>query len=222
MNIGIEEARPPYVVFETRAEEDRQASIEAGQVVYKNVDYAIITPQGSRDRIERVAEEWLKKIQEDSQGYDPRFPPQWVRHYRDAYQAFKDEKEAPVLGTALRDWPAITPAQIKNLATLHVRSVEDIAGANEETLQRIGMGARDLQNRARNWLRAAEGPGKLAEEVSSLQSANAGLKARNEELSSQLSQLAQRLSFLEANGGTAIQQSQPLPKFDEDGDPTFN
>ena len=44
----IMQARPPYVQFEMRAVEDRQASIDAGHYVAKDVAYAIITPAGSR------------------------------------------------------------------------------------------------------------------------------------------------------------------------------
>lgn len=39
--VQIAEARPPYVTFEFRAEEDRAASIEAGHYVSKDVAYAL-------------------------------------------------------------------------------------------------------------------------------------------------------------------------------------
>ena len=45
--------RPPFVNFEVRAEEDRTASIEQGHYVAVDVDYALITPAGSRDCVER-------------------------------------------------------------------------------------------------------------------------------------------------------------------------
>lgn len=218
MNIGIAEQRPPYVVFETRSMEDRQASIDAGRIIYKDVDFAIITPQGSKDRIEQVALEWLAKIEKEAA--HGRFHPDWPRQYRRAYQDFLEDKDPQVDGTPLKDWPILSPAQIRNFNAINLRSVEDIANANEETIMRMGMGARDLQNRARNYLKVSSGDSKVAENVSRLESENEGLKKRNEELSSQMAQLAQRLAFLEANGGGQIQS--PMPREDENGDLNFN
>lgn len=217
MTIGIAEPRPPYVSFETRSVEDRQASIDAGRMIYKDVDFALITPQGSKDRFERIASEWLAHIEVESR--QDRFDPRWVDLFKRNYQNFLDNKEPEVDGTSLKDWPSVTPAQIKNFHAINVRSVEDIANANEETIMRMGMGARELQNRARNWIKASEGPGKLAEQISSLQVENEGLKHRNSELTTQIAQLSQRLAFLEANGGSAIQA--PPQKEDEHGDLTF-
>ena len=40
--------RPCYIEFELRADEDRNASIEAGMPVFKDVEYAKFTPAGSQ------------------------------------------------------------------------------------------------------------------------------------------------------------------------------
>lgn len=197
-NIGIQQDLPPYVTFETRAEEDRQASIDAGHMVYRNVDYAIITPRGSKDRIERVAHEWLAHIDRESR--QDRFDPAWVAGYRKNYQFWKDGQEAPVEGTALTQWPGLSPAQIKNFANINVRSVEDIASANEETISRMGQGARDLKNRAINWLQSSKEVGKVAEQFSALQAENTRLGEMNDLLVQKQAQLESRLAFLESGG----------------------
>lgn len=69
---AVAEARPPYVMFETRAVEDRAASLEKGHYVTRDVDYAIITPMGSKDRTERVIKEWFDQLQQ--QVAEGRFP----------------------------------------------------------------------------------------------------------------------------------------------------
>jgi hypothetical protein len=51
-----DELKPPYVRFEVRSVEDRTASIESGHYVGKDVIFAIVTPAGTRDRIEREAD----------------------------------------------------------------------------------------------------------------------------------------------------------------------
>src|SRR6476620_1808527 len=111
MEVGIAEARPPYVEFEVRPVEDRDASIAAGCWQGKDVDWVIITPMGSKDRIERIAEEWLEKITNDAK--NGRMPSEWVSGYKTAYKMWKEGQEVPLNGTAISNWPAASPAQIK-------------------------------------------------------------------------------------------------------------
>jgi hypothetical protein len=199
MSIGIAENLPPYVVFETRAEEDRQASIEAGHMVYKNIDYVIITPRGSKDRIERVVSEWLAHIDKESR--QDRFDPRWVSGYRASYKLWQEGQEVPPEGTALNQWPGLSPAQVKNFNNLNVRSIEDVAAANEETLARMGHGARDLKARAIQWLESSKSVGQVSEQISSLKSENARLIDRNTDLQTKMEELSRRLASLETLGG---------------------
>jgi len=85
--------RPPYVQFEMRAVEDRQASIEQGHYVATDVAYALVTPAGSKDRVERVVEEWF--LQLEQQVREERFPPAWFKAYKEAFAAWKEGNESP-------------------------------------------------------------------------------------------------------------------------------
>lgn len=178
------EDRPPYVRFEVRAEEDRQASIEAGHYVGKDVDYVLVTPMGSKDCIERRVDEWFAKLQQDvSEG---RCPQEWYNGFKAGYENWRAGKEAPVNGTPIADWPPISPAQFKTLQSIGVRTVEDLAAANEEVISRVGMGARALKQKAVDWLASAKSGGKVAEDISALRAELANLKARNESLEKQI------------------------------------
>lgn len=191
------EERPPYVRFEIRAEEDRQASLDAGHYVALDVHYALITPMGSKDCIERKADEWFAKLKQDVE--EGRCPREWLAGFREAYKDWCDGREAPVNGTAITDWPPASPAQVKTLLALHIRTVEDLAAANEEVLSRVGMGGRALKQRAADWLSSAASTGKTSGELSALKAANADLKARNEQLERQLQELSLRVEGLAAN-----------------------
>lgn len=158
--VGMMQERPAYVEFELRAMEDREKSIEAGHAVYKDVAYAIVTPPGGNLVTEKNAEKWLADLQKRN---DPN-----ARHYQASYDAWKAGLEAPVDGTRVEDWPSITPAQIKQLRAGGVRTVEDLAAANENTVNRIGMGGRALKQKAQAWLDSASGAGKAAEELNAL------------------------------------------------------
>ena len=190
--IEIAKDRPPYVTFEFRAEEDREASIAAGHFVSRDIAYALITPMGSKDRIERVAEDWFVKLAGDVQ--ENRFPAEWLRAFRGAFEDWKAGRATPVSGTAIENWPPASPSQVKTLLDLKVRTVEDLSVANEETLARIGMGGRGLKQKAIDWLASAKDVGKLAEELSALRAQNSDLRQRNADLEGKLNALIAKLS----------------------------
>lgn len=161
-----EKARPPYVMFEVRSVEDREASIEAGHYVGKDVNYAIVTPSGSKDRIEKVAEEWLANMEEGVK--QERIPGEWLEAYTKKYETWKETREVPEDGTPILSWPALSPSQAKAILDANVRTLEDLVAANESTLAAIGMGARALKEKAKAWLDSAQDTGKTAEELDSL------------------------------------------------------
>jgi hypothetical protein len=182
MSIEIKDARPPYVEFVQVPEEDREQTIETGSLTYKDVDFAHITPMGSKDRIERRVSDWFELLEREVAA--DRFPREWLTQYKAAYAAWKEGKEIPIEGTPLITWPVVSPAQLKTLVSLKLRSVEDLAQANEETLRRIGMGGVELKQRAANWLKAASG-GKIAEQLTALQIRLTQLEERNKTLEEQ-------------------------------------
>lgn len=188
--------RPPFVTFEVKPEEDRTASIETGHYVAKDVDYACITPAGSKDRVERVVDDWFAYL-EDQVGQG-RFPREWLAGYREKYRLWKQGQELPLEGTPIRTWSVASPAQVKMLLDLHVLTVEDLVSANEETLSRLGMGGRDLQRRARDWVKASSDVGKVVSELSATKLALEAATQRSESLESQIQQLQAQVARLAA------------------------
>lgn len=193
-------------MFETKSVEDRAASIEAGHYVGKDVDYAYITPAGSKDRIERVVSEWLPQVRVDvEQG---RLPQEWADHYNRIYRSFKEGTAAPVNGIPVKDWPGLSPSMFKTLQSLHLLAIEDVAAANEETIARLGMGGRALVQRARDYIAASKDVGQVAERASATAAELEASKAREASLREQVAAMQGQLAALAA--GTGIQLD-PLP-----------
>lgn len=190
------EAKPPYVVFENRPIEDRAASIAAGHYVGKDVTYAIITPQGSKDRIEKLADEWLKDL--ETAVREDRFPAQWLQSYRSIYADWKAGREIPTEGTPILTWPAVSRSQADACLNMNIRTVEDLANANEAALTGIGMGARALKERANAWLQSANETGKVAAELEQLRTENAQQKVTIETLTKDKAQLEAKVQELES------------------------
>lgn len=175
----IKEDRPAYVRFEQRPIEDRNASIAAGAFRSKDTTFAIITPAGTTDELERIADDWFVMLAQ--QAREGKVNPTFVDRYKAVFEAFKKGEEAPLEGTAIKDWSVLSPAQRKNVIAGRIYTVEDLAQATESALTAIGMGARELKVKAITWLAAANGPGKLMEKMTALEKDNEALKHTVEE-----------------------------------------
>lgn len=160
--------RPPFIQFEDRLEEDRQATIDAGHLVQKTVHYIIVRAKGSKDTNERPVQEWLDYCKKEAE--KGRWPWAWLDAHKQAYENYKKGMEIPVNGFPVRQWGAINRAQIENLVSCGVLTVEDMAAANEQCMQRIGMGAVELKRRAQDWVRANTGQlAEITQQVTALQ-----------------------------------------------------
>ena len=155
------------IKFETRAVEDKRATAAEGHVVLRNEDWITFLID---DRTEvpmpieqaRSSSEW------------PNIEPK--------YAAWKANDEEPEDGFPLKSWPQVTEAEWQTLRRLHVTTVEALANAPDNVLDRYGPGARGLQEKARAWLRAATDTGKLAEQIRLMEGENISLKGQIAEL----------------------------------------
>jgi hypothetical protein len=169
-------ARPPYIRFERRAIEKRKTVEEGGMPYYVDVDFALVTPHGSKDVLEKIVDEWFPRLAEECR--QGRFNNAWLTAYKEAYHAWKNDQEPPLNGTSVKMWPVASPAEVQQLLAMRCLTVEDLAAANEEMLGRIGMGARSLKQRAVDWLTGKSGQGPLIAQLEAMRQTIAGLEAR--------------------------------------------
>ena len=180
--------RPPYVKFEERAFEDRSASEKEGRYIATAVDFVVIRQVGSRDTVECDAQQWLKQIKKD-----PGFHPDWVDQFEKQYRAYKSGQEITPNGTHVKMWPTISKAQCDMLLNANLRTVEDVAQASESALMNVGIGARELQQKARAWLATAEDHGKGAQELTALRVTTEAQAAQIEELKRLVNELGAKI-----------------------------
>jgi hypothetical protein len=189
-----EKGSRPHVRFESRPVEDRIATVREGRKMYKDVDWVIVTPAGGKDVREDHAESWLAKIEGQAQAgmYDW----EWARDFKKMYEMFKEGKELPVNGTPLAMCTTLfSPAEIANCGAVNVRTLEDLANANEEALGRIGMGARALKTRAQEAVKAGEGK-ESAIRIEALQVENDSLKQRVEDLTAVVEEMREQMAMM--------------------------
>lgn len=167
-------------IFAVEAIQNNFRSEQEGRPVYDDVEMVrIIIPGDRRTEVyERV-----------NSGHRERY---WVQ-----YQAFKDNVEAPVSGTPIEEWPPLSPAAAKNLRYLNIRTVEALASVSDTVLGEIGMGARELREKAQQWLAS----------VSDVRPALAAAKADNDALREQLQQMQAQMAQIQQQVNT-----DPAPK----------
>ena len=186
-----DEDRPAYVRFERRAVKDNEATLREGHYVSKDEDYALVTPPYSKDCVIKKADKWFEYVKK--QVASGRVPMAHQELWEKTYARWQDGQEAPVDGTSIKDWNAISPAQCQNLINAGCRTIEDLAAANDEAMRRLGMGANDLRNKAKAWLQAAKDHGPLTEEVTHLKNKNKQLEGTIESLQDQIKRFEIRM-----------------------------
>lgn len=68
------------------------------------------------------------------------------------YEAFKAGEDTPLDGYPLAEWPPVTKAIVKTLASVHIRTLEDLVAAPETELKRIGPMFYNLKFKAKEFL----------------------------------------------------------------------
>lgn len=148
--MSFEDFSPPKAVIRARfyveAQHNGAKSDVAGHAVYDDVEMVEMVIPGDQRTV--VAERVKAHHKE-----------RWPNEYR----AFKEDREAPVEGTPLEAWAYLSPAQVATFKAINLRTVEDIAGCSDGHLNNLGLGGRDIRERARQFIKTQEGVAPLAE-----------------------------------------------------------
>jgi len=186
-DVNGREDRPAYVRFEIVPVEDKAASEAAGHYVGRDVEFALITPPYSKDIFKIKVPQWKLNMKQDVA--NGRLPEAWMDKYLEAYSKWKAGQEIPLNGTPIKGWGVISPSQQEMLIRMNILTVEDLSRMTMEGLQRIGMGAVDLKNKATGWLAQLNDKGPLTQKIAAVMAENDLLKNSVESLQKQVEKL---------------------------------
>lgn len=160
--------QPPFVRFDwVESGINAEATKTAGRPVPAVKPFAFIMQHGSKDVIERDAEEWLAA--KDAEARDGRYNQEWVERFHKQYDAFLKHEELPAEGTPIRTWPAPNREQVFRLLALGIQTVEQLSAIPDSGLSNVGLDGRNLRDLARNFIEAGHGAAGLAKKVSDLE-----------------------------------------------------
>lgn len=154
--------------------------------IYKDLDFVKIHTPGNQLNIIDVPVD---------EGHKAQFPREWAR-----YQNGKGSDENPI-GTPLAQWPQLRRSQVEELRALKFFSVEQIAGASDEAIMKIGMcGGKSpmgLREDAKKFLHVAKGAAESAK-------FDDELKKRDDEINALKKQMEELLAAQSGKGSNTL------------------
>ncbi len=201
--VSVFDKRPPFVRFEEREIGlDAAATEREGRPIPRVQILALITPHGSKDVVEQVAEVWLEKIR--GQAMAQQYPLEWSNFFRAQFEEWRKGNELPREGTPVKTWQMCTREASKRLIAIGITTVEDLAAYPDSGLGEIGMDGRYLRDMARGWINEAKDKGANAK---ALADANVEIERLNAKIGSQ----SERISRLESKI-EALAESEETPR----------
>jgi hypothetical protein len=160
------------VTFYKRSMEQKDDSIAAGRPIFKEFDFVrICVPGDNLTEIDTYAND----------GHKVRFPRQWA-HYQNQTAGHEQ-----IIGTPIEEWTIISRSQADELKGIKFATVESVANASDQQLQRIGMIAGmspfAFRDKAKAFLNLAEKVGDVNQresEIEKLRLENETLKAESD------------------------------------------
>lgn len=174
--------------FYKRAIKDNYKSLQEGRPIFMDVNYVEIMTPGGNLNIVDVPVRAEHKI---------RFPREWA-----IFQNSQSDEQ--IIGTRVDEWPLVTRAQAEELKGAKFFTVEQIAGASDEQMQRLGMAAQMLKQKAVAFLAKANDTAQTQKQVEEL--------AKRDQQINDLTATVQRLAHqIEQMQGNPV-QTEPKPK----------
>lgn len=188
--------RSLHVEFYTKPVFQKKESHEQGREIYKDVEYCRIRFPGDKNKvIDQPAHDkvYLDKESGRRMSYADRF----YQHY----EIFKHGEGEQVIGTPLRVAAIMTPAKCEEFAYMGVRTVEQLASVADGTLRKMGMGARDYRDKARDYLERHNSGAAQVEE----------LRKTNETLMERLTRMEEELAaFRDDKVPQHVREAEPV------------
>ena len=192
MSPSIFDKRPPFVRFEERELGiDPTQSEAAGRPIPRVVVMACITPHGSKDVVEKIAEEWLAQIR--AKALKGEYPLEWSNFFAESFKEYQKGNELPREGTPIATWQLITREASSRLRGLGISTVEDLAEMPDSNLGTIGMDGRYWRDQAKGWINEGKDKGINARAIANANAEISELKAQLERSNAKIEKLAKRL-----------------------------
>ena len=156
-----------HVEFFAESVEDRGASRKAGRPIFKEIERVRIMFPGDNKR-KPVFNAHERAGLHPETGAEVTYAEMYPAHY----EAFKKQVELIGDGTPLGELPGMPGSKVKEYKAVNIHTIEAMAGLDDRTVQKLGMGTRSWKDKAVAWL-----SGDSLSEIEKLKNEIASLKA---------------------------------------------
>lgn len=146
--------------FKTMTCKDEPKSIAAGRPIFVDIEIVEVRIAGSKDtmvaRVHDLRPEWVV----DEETGDQRqltYAETWPRQF----EQFKLKQQQTKSGTPLDYVPFLTPAKRAELRAFNIYTIEALAEIDGQPLKNLGIGGRELKNRAIEYLASSSHDGTI-------------------------------------------------------------
>ena len=201
-----------------RMEFERKFRVRNGKPAEYDIVHVYQPGESQRSKTPLMVAEVLR-VREDGDPDNPAWLAARIR--RDAvlpaYEAWKKGEELPTDGTPIGAWPGITPDQAAGLKAAGLRSIEEVANANDALMSKIPLpNVRGLKELAANFL-AGSDRAKVAASLADKDRELAEMREQLEELRQlTIASMQAADSDLEADGSEAPRRRGRPPKIHDE------
>lgn len=179
----------PYVAFYTETIPDPVKTKEDNIARFKDQDFVVVTvPGDTKSNFKDKVQAFFQKKQDEINA--GRIPREWVEKWKRDYDLYAQGKEIPLDGTPIKGWKLISGAQQEELVRMNIRTVEELSNMSDDAKRNFGMGALELQRKAKAWLEQNQSHESGAIKLASL-------TKENESLQGQVKLLVEKMEELE-------------------------
>lgn len=200
-----------FVLFDSKAVEDEEASRREGRPIFHDVDYIRIGQPGDASNIvHRPITDCGFRGQTCAQKRDGKHVPCDLHRFPRAYAAYKgglDQHAAT--GTPLSAWPVLSKAQVEELKHFRVHTVEQLAELADSAIQNIGP-IQSLKQQAKAFIEAAKGGQPIARLAAELNERDEQIAALQQAMKEQAAKIDALLA-----ARTQVPPAPPAPAVDQ-------
>jgi len=179
-------------LFKTMARENKFKSLIEGRPIYEDIEVVEIRKPGSRDYSVHPATEVSHWQDDPNTGGQTQIT--YAERFAKQYRQFKQQATQTKVGTPLAQVPFLTEARRAELRALNVYTVEQLVAVDGQELKNLGVGGRDLKNKAIEYVEESKQAAPSMQMLSELEA----LRARAQLLEEDNALLKQRSTVAEA------------------------
>lgn len=200
----MERRYPPMVSHEKNtlrfwetSVENGPASAKVGRPIFNQVVYVTVESPGSHDTQDYEVETVYPEAHPHPAHGGSKINPLMQRRFPDEIKRFREMqggKTRALDGTPIEEWPVVNFRQAANLASHNILTVEMLAEVPDSSLQSIGMGGRELRQKAKDWIKTATDKAAVMQQVETERK----LREEMDRMRAQMDELATALDALPA------------------------